>query len=71
MYLVQRTRYRGLLDDIKAGINPWRALWPRMFFEMYPAESSWKGSNLDGVPLTDEAVFGRKAKQRKTADKRS
>jgi glycerol-3-phosphate acyltransferase PlsY len=60
MYYFQRTRYRGLMDDIRAGIHPWRALWMRMFFEMYPAESAWKGPNPDEFLLTDEAVFGRR-----------
>ncbi len=60
MYLFQRTRYRGLFDDIRAGIHPWRALWLRMFFEMYPAESTWRGPDPEGFQLTDEAVFGRR-----------
>ncbi len=61
MYMVQRTRYKGgLIDDIRYGISPWRALSLRMFFEMYPAESKWKGPNPDDFLLTDEAVFGRR-----------
>jgi glycerol-3-phosphate acyltransferase PlsY len=60
MYTIQRSRYRGFWDDVKAGIPFWRALWLRALFEAFPVESAWRGPDPDRLQLTDQAMFSRR-----------
>jgi hypothetical protein len=47
LYMIRRLIKTGLMVDIKAGISPWRAIYLRALFEMYPRESTIRNPGKD------------------------
>lgn len=46
-YMIRRCLFTGVVTDIKAGISPFRAIYLRALFEMYPRESSVRNPGKD------------------------
>jgi len=47
LYMIRRCLFTGIITDIKAGISPFRAIYLRAIFEMYPRESSIRNPGKD------------------------